>query len=265
MSEFNATPVTLKCKICGGDIVNDFLVGSCVCTHCGNKWNFEDLIPDYSQYSNIISNIISANEIIENDPDVVSLEQARSLLSFSADECDKIDGVVASDLARVSRDGIDKIDRSQGYMTGIAFFEKQNYQAALEELEKIPGFKNTEELKERCKENVEKDKKAQKMLEVFIGMMVPAMVCIVLKIVADVSIAILIPTFIVASVVLGFLIYRGGMPAAVIELASFICVAPFLIFLIVRYDLHITFFKICKVICIYLIKFIKFIFTESKK
>ena len=79
MSELNATPVTFKCKICGGDVVNNFLVGSCVCSHCGNKWNLEDVIPDYIQYSNIISDINEAYEAVSNNPTVVSLERAKSL------------------------------------------------------------------------------------------------------------------------------------------------------------------------------------------
>ena len=264
MTELNATPVTFKCKICGGDIVNNFLVGSCVCAHCGNKWNLEEMIPDYSQYSNIISNINEANEIISNNPTSVTLERAKSLLTFAITESENIDGVVTLELAKLSRDEIAKIDQLQSYLKGVSFFEKQNYQAALAEFEKIPGYKNTEELKEQCKVNVTKDRKALKILEVALGMLAPAMICITLKILADVSFAILIPVFIVTSAVLGFFIYRGGLPASIIEFVTFMLVGPFVLFLIIRYDIHIMFFKLCKVICIYLIKMIKYVLVESK-
>ncbi|MBO7450117.1 MAG: hypothetical protein J6U54_07065 [Clostridiales bacterium] len=265
MSELNATPVTFKCKICGGDIVNNFLVGSCVCAHCGNKWNLEEMIPDYSQYSNIISNINEANAIVSNNPTSVSLERAKTLLTFAIEESGDIDGVVALELANISRDEIGKIDQLQSYLKGMSYFNKQNYQAALTEFEKIPGYKNTEELKEQCKIYVTKDRKAQRVLEVAIGMLAPAMVCIVLKILADVSFAILIPVFLVASAVLGFFIYRGGLAASIIEFVSFMLVGPFVLFLIIKYDIHIMFFKICKVVCIYLFRMIKYCIENSNK
>lgn len=265
MPELNATPVTFKCKICGGDIVNNFLVGSCVCAHCGNKWNLEDMIPDYSQYSNIISNINAANEAVSNNPTVVSLERAKSLLNFAVEESEELDGVIASDLAKMSRDEIVKIDRMQGYMKGMAFFEKQNYQGALEEFEKIPGYKNSDELREQCKVHVEKQNKTNRFMEVFLGMLFPAMLCIVLKIAADMSIAILLPLFLGLSVVLGFLIYMGGLPGSIVKLASVLSIAPFLIFIIIRYDIHIMFFKLCKLIFEYLIQMIKYVLVDSKK
>lgn len=265
MPELNATPVTFKCKICGGDIVNNFLVGSCVCAHCGNKWNLEDMIPDYSQYSNIISNINEANEAVSNNPSVVSLERAKSLLKFAAEESEEIEGVIASDLARMSRDEIEKIDRMQSYMKGMSFFEKQNYQDALGEFEKIPGYKNSDELREQCKVKVEKQNKTNRFMEVFLGMLFPAMLCIVLRIAAGVSFAILIPVFLGLSAVLGFLIYRGGLPGSIVKLASVLSIGPFLIFLIIRYDIHIFFFKLCKLIFLYIVQMIKYILVDSKK
>ncbi len=264
MPELNATPVTFKCKICGGDIVNNFLVGSCVCAHCGNKWALEDMIPDYEKYSNIISNINEANEAVSHNPTVVSLERAKSLLNFAVEESEELDGVIASDLAKMSRDEITKIDRMQSYMKGMNFFEKQDYQSALNEFEKIPGYKNTDELKEQCKVKVAKQNKTNRVLEVTMGMLFPAMLCIVLKIAFDVSFAILIPLFLVISAVLGFFIYRGGTPASVIKLVSVLSIGPFLLFLIIKYGIHILFFKLCKLIFKYIIQMIKYCLVESK-
>ena len=265
MPELNATPVTFKCKICGGDIVNNFLVGSCVCAHCGNRWNLEDMIPDYSQYSNIIADINEAHEAVSNNPTVVSLERAKSLLAFAADESDKLDGVIASDLAKMSRDEIEKIDKIQSYMKGVAFFEKQNYHGALTEFEKVPGYKNSDELKEQCKVYVTKQNKTNRFMEVFLGMLFPAMLCIVLKIAMDVSFTVLVPLFLGLSVVLGLLIYIGGLPGSIVKLASVLSAIPFLAFLIIRYDIHILFFKLCKLIFLYIIDMIKYVLVDSNK
>ena len=173
--------------------------------------------------------------------------------------------MIASDLAKMSRNEITKIDRMQSYMKGMSFFEKQNYQAALTEFEKIPGYKNTDELKEQCKANVVKQNRANRILEVSMGMVFPAMLCIVLRIAAGVSFAVLIPLFLVISAVLGFFIYRGGTPSSVIKLVSVLSIGPFLIFLIVKYGIHILFFKLCKVIFKYLIEMIKYVLVDSKK
>ena len=77
MPDVNATPISLKCKVCGGDIVNDYLGGTCVCANCGNKWAIADVIPDYGKYSRIIAGIAKANEIIESDTKVASANEAR--------------------------------------------------------------------------------------------------------------------------------------------------------------------------------------------
>lgn len=265
MSELNATPVTFKCKICGGDVVNNFLLGSCVCSHCGNKWNLEDVIPDYIQYSNIISDINEAYEAVSNNPTVVSLERAKSLLDFAADESEKLDGVIASDLAKMSRDEIAKIDKLQSYMKGVAFFEKKNYQSALAEFEKVPGYKNSDEFKKQCRVYVDKQNKTNRFMEVFLGMLFPAMLCIVLKITMDVSLTVLIPLFLGLSVVLGLLIYLGGLTGSIVKLVSVLSTIPFLVFLIIRYDIHILFFKLCKLIFMYIIDMIKYVLVDSKK
>ena len=65
MAELNITPVSLKCKICGGDIVNNYLAGTSYCANCGNRWSITDLYPDYAKYQRIIANITKANDIVD--------------------------------------------------------------------------------------------------------------------------------------------------------------------------------------------------------
>ncbi len=239
MSEVSATPVTLKCKICGGDIVNDYLIGSCVCAHCGNKWSLEDLVPDYNEYSNIVSNINKANETLSGNPTIVSLEQARLLFKSAADESSGKVGVIASDLTRLSNEGLQRIDQLKIYLKGKGFFEKKNYKGALKEFKKIPGFKDTEELSAQCSEFVEKEKKKRIPLAVIVGLILPAVLCIVLKEVAGFPLAAVIPIFLVTSAGVGFLVYRGGVPAVIIEVLSVLCAVPLLIFMILAYGFHV--------------------------
>ena len=62
-----ATSVSLKCKICGGDIRNDYFAGTCVCAHCGNKWDMKDMIPDYEKHARSIELVAKAKEMLEEN------------------------------------------------------------------------------------------------------------------------------------------------------------------------------------------------------
>ena len=74
-----ATPISLKCKVCGGDIVNNYLAGTCVCANCGNKWAIADIIPDYHKYERIIGSISKADDILNSETKVASANEAKLL------------------------------------------------------------------------------------------------------------------------------------------------------------------------------------------
>ena len=90
MSEQSVKPVSMKCKICGGDLANDYMLGACVCENCGNRWSITDLYPDYAKYQRIIANITKANDIVESDTKAASANEAKLLYKTSVIECTKL-------------------------------------------------------------------------------------------------------------------------------------------------------------------------------
>ena len=145
MAELNITPVSLKCKICGGDIVNNYLAGTSYCANCGNRWSITDLYPDYAKYQRIIANITKANDIVESDTSVI--------------ECTKFNDPISSDLIRICEEGQKKADLLAVYAKGKGYFDKQSYNSALSTLSKVKGFRDSEALIEICKEEIEKKRK----------------------------------------------------------------------------------------------------------
>ena len=77
MPDVITAPVSMKCKVCGGDIKNYYLIGTCSCLNCGNRWSLADIIPDYAKYSKIISNINKANDIIQTETKPTSANEAK--------------------------------------------------------------------------------------------------------------------------------------------------------------------------------------------
>ena len=101
MPDVYVTPVSLKCKICGGDIINDYLVGTSRCANCGNRWAIADLYPDYAKYQRIIANITKANDIVESENKAASANEAKLLFKTSVIECSKFNDPISADLVRI--------------------------------------------------------------------------------------------------------------------------------------------------------------------
>ena len=118
MPDVNATPISLKCKVCGGDIVNNYLGGTCVCANCGNKWAIADVITNYEKYSRIIASIAKANEIVESDTKVASANEARLLYKTAIMECSKMNDSVSADLIRLCNEGQKKAEQYAIYIKG---------------------------------------------------------------------------------------------------------------------------------------------------
>lgn len=235
MSEVSATPVTLKCKICGGDIINDYLVGSCVCAHCGNKWSLEELVPDYAEYSHAIMKINKANDLLAGDPAIENLEQARIFFQNASDECSSKTGPIASDLMKVCKDGRETIDRIKAYSKAKKAFDKKSYQQALKGFRNLQGFRDSDTLAQTCKVEIEKARKKQIPIAVIVGFILPAVVCIILKEFAGLPLPAVIPIFLLGSAGIGYLVYRGGAWSIVIKVLSFLSAVPLILFMILAY------------------------------
>ena len=240
MTDVNAAPITMKCKICGGDIRNDYLVGSCACANCGNRWSITDLVPDYNKYERIIGTITKANEIINSEAKVASANEAKLLYKQAIMECTKFNDAVSSDLVRLCNEGQVKADQLAIYYKGKTFFEKKSFKSALKELGKVPGYRDADEMIARCNVEIEAERRRGIPWAVIFSLIIPASIGIALREFAHWPIVICILIFLAGSAGLGYVLYRGGAWSIVIKIVSFLCAAPLILFCVLAYGLHLS-------------------------
>jgi len=238
MPEATSAPVTLKCKVCGGDLRNDYLAGACVCAHCGNKWSLEDLVPDYKKYSRAITKINQAKEMLDLKADISSAGQAMLLYKGAMYELTSHTDAIASDLTRVCKEGLERADQTKHYAMGMTHFEKNNFRRALTEFQKVPGFRDADELIEQCKAQVLIERKKRIPLAILIGMVIPLVLCILLKEEVGVPFPALIPIFIILTAGVSYAVYLEGTLSKVILVLSFLSAVPLILFMIMAYGLH---------------------------
>ncbi|MBO4604689.1 MAG: hypothetical protein J5657_05265 [Clostridiales bacterium] len=239
MPDTAVAPISMKCKVCGGDIVNDYLAGVCICANCGNKWSVGDLIPDYAKYSRIVSGINKANETLNGAATVAATNEAKLLFKTSAAECGKIGDAVSADLLKLCNDGQEKASRLGTYIRGKDYFEKASYDNAARELSKVKGYKDSDVLIGQCKVRLQEERIRQIPWAVVFSLILPAILAIILKEKAGLPLGAVIPIFLVCSAGLGYVLYRGGIPSIIIKIISFLCAAPLVLFMILAYVVRI--------------------------
>ena len=151
MSENSTKPINLKCRVCGGEIRNDYLSATCVCANCGNKWPMQEMLPDYQTHASAVEKIKQARCLMEEKPDVTKISQAKLLLHQASTECLHPDPVSA-ELLKTCKDGIKETDDLRHYAVAVSHMDKKNYRQALSELERIPNFRDSSKLIEDCKD-----------------------------------------------------------------------------------------------------------------
>ena len=233
-----ATPVSLKCKICGGDLVNDYLAGACVCANCGNRWSLESLIPNYSKYTRTIEKINKAKELLDGKPDATTAMQAKLMYQTASSECVLYTDAIGSDLMRACKEGQERCEKVKTYAKAKDNFDRKAYKRAMEDFKTIPGFLDSNELIEQCQAQLVIERKKRIPLAIAISMVLPAILCIFLKEKVGVPILGLIPIFLVLSAGLAYAVYLERNLAVVIEILSFLCAVPLIIFLILAYGMH---------------------------
>ena len=237
MPDVNATPISLKCKVCGGDIVNNYLAGSSVCAHCGNKWSISDLVPDYNKYSRIIAGITKANEIIESETKVASANEAKLLFKTAAMECTRINDAVTADIIKICNEGLTKADQYATYIKGKTFYDKKSYQSAVNELKKIPGYRDADEIVAKCELEIRIQRKKELPWTIIFSLILPTILCLALYEFAGLTLWLAIPLALACSAGLGYVLYRGGVWSIVIKVISFLCAVPLILFAILRYGM----------------------------
>ncbi|SDY03194.1 hypothetical protein SAMN02910264_01279 [Ruminococcaceae bacterium YAD3003] len=239
MPDVNATPISLKCKVCGGDIVNNYLGGTCVCANCGNKWAIADVIPNYEKYTRIIANIAKANEIIESDTKVASANEAKLLFKTSVMECSKLNDAVSADLIKICNDGLARAEKYAIYIKGKNFYEKQSWSSAAKELGRVPGYRDADAMVEICKEEIEKERKKQIPWAVVFSLIIPAAFGLFLREAFGCPWAVCIILFLLGSAGLGYVFYRGGVVSIILKVISFLAATPLIIYSLLAYVFHL--------------------------
>jgi hypothetical protein len=238
MPDVKATPVSLKCKVCGGDIRNDYLAGTCACMNCGNRWSLADIIPDYTKYSKIIANINNANSIVETGSKATSANEAKLLFKTAIMECNRFNDHVSADLINVCEEGVRQTELLGCYIKGKTYYEKRSYSSAVRELAKVPGYRDADVIVEICKEEIEKERKKQIPWAVVFSLIIPAAVGLFLREQFGCPWAVCIILFLLGSAGLGYVLYRGGVISVIIKIVSFLAATPLILYSILAYGFH---------------------------
>jgi len=150
----------LNCRICGGDLVHNYLSGTCVCANCGTKKAISVLFPGFNKYSNIVVSINKANEILDNKTKPASADEANLLYKQARNECLKICDTVSSELIKLCDEGQERVEKFDSYCRGKYFFENRLYKKAVVELDKARGYRDADEMLKRCRATPGKRKKS---------------------------------------------------------------------------------------------------------
>ena len=239
MPDVYVTPVSLKCKICGGDIINDYLVGTSRCANCGNRWAIADLYPDYAKYQRIIANITKANDIVESENKAASANEAKLLFKTSVIECSKFNDPISADLVRICEEGQKKADLLAVYLKGKTYFDKGSYSSAVSTLSKVKGFRDADAMIEIAKEEIEKKRRKDIPWDVVFSLPLPAAVALFFREVCHWPWAVCILLFLAGSAGLGYVLYRGGVIEIIIKILSFLAAGPIILFSILAYAFHV--------------------------
>ena len=229
MAELNAKPVSMKCKICGGDIRNDYLAGSCRCENCGNRWNLSDLVPNYKDYQRIVEKLKRAAEILDTADDPAEAGQALLTYKSAAHDCIDHTDVIGADLMRLCKEGQEKAVKLKHYTSGKSYMNRENYRKALSEFEKISGFRDVEILSEQCRERAVIQRRKRIPYAIVIGMIIPAIISIFLREKTGLPLAACIPIFIAGSVGLFFAVYFEGVLSIIVEILSYLSAVPLIL------------------------------------
>ena len=230
-----ATSLSLKCKVCGGDIRNDYLGAACVCAHCGNKWAMRELVPEYEQHTRAIEHLTKAKEILAGKPDIAGASQARLLYKMALVDCTEHPDAISADLTRLCNEGMETAKKFEIYARGMNYLDKKNPRQALAQFKKIPGYRDVDELLPACEKEAIAARKRHIPFAIIIGMVLPAIIAIVLHEKLGLPLAVCIPAFVVLTAAATYAVYLEGTLATVIMVLSFISAVPLIIFMVLAY------------------------------
>ena len=238
MAEGTVAPASLKCKVCGGELRNDYLGGSCVCAHCGNKWSIQDLVPDYGKYARVIEKMNRAKQLLDGEPDVASIGQAKLMFKTASLECVAFTDAIGDDLQKTCKAEQERAENLGTYAKAKSYYEKKSYSRALVELKKVPDLLDAPELIVECEKGVVKERKRRIPYAIVVGLILPTILCIALYEKLALPLYFGIPIGLVIAAGLAYVIYRDGAIATIIQILSFVSAVPLILFLILAYGFH---------------------------
>ena len=140
--------VSFKCKICGGDLIYDYVAANCRCANCGNKWAIAELYPKYAR---VTATINKASSILNSKAIMASADEAKLLFKQAINECSKFNDEISSELIKICNEGLAETEKLEIYCRGKHFFDNRSYKSAVNELEKVRGYRDADEMIKRCR------------------------------------------------------------------------------------------------------------------
>lgn len=228
-------PISARCKVCGGKLVNDWLRGVCVCENCGNKWDLSDMITDFADYSRVVEKIKRAHELLEDTDSSASAGQALVLFKSAESDCTRFNDAYGAELSAVCKKGKEQAGIIGHYAAAKSYFEKENYIKAHDEFKKAGGFKDSEEYLFKCDDGIKIQRKKRIPYAVIIGLVLPAVLTIVLHLKTGIDFWPCVAIFLASAAGAAYAVYLEGVLSIIIEILSFIVAVPLLLFLLLSY------------------------------
>lgn len=140
--------VTFTCRICGGELVYDYLNATCRCANCGNKWSIAEMYP---KYASVIATINKASRVLNSKAVLASADESKLLFKQAINECGKFNDAISAELINFCNEGISQAEQLETYCRGKHFFNNRQYKSAIKELEKVRGYRDADDMLKRCK------------------------------------------------------------------------------------------------------------------
>lgn len=233
---------TLKCNICGGDLIRDYSAGLCRCGHCGNSRPLAEAEEGYKDFAHIIEKINKADSLTEG-PDV-GLKQAEEAVLLYKSAAAACTSQRYSDMSAEIRDlckvRLEKAEKLKKYAQAKNYFDKKAFKKALNGFEQLKEYRDSDILAAACRDKLAEAQKKRIPYAAAVGPILPAILFFILIENTDMSLAACVLIFAALAAVLGYAVYLHGVFSAIIEVLSFVMLVPLLIFTVLVYLFHLS-------------------------
>ena len=82
---------------------------------------------------------------------MASADEAKLLFIQAINECSKFNDEISSELIKICNEGLAETEKLEIYCRGKHFFDNRSYKSAVNELEKVRGYRDADEMIKRCR------------------------------------------------------------------------------------------------------------------